>query len=80
MFLVYPVINTILISFKDAQGQDFVGLDNYEFVFTDESMLRSIRNTAGWIVLVPLVAVSIGLGCSPRWPTACAAARRSPSR
>ena len=45
VFLVYPVINTILISFKDAQAQEFVGLDNYKFVFTDESMLRSIRNT-----------------------------------
>src|SRR5881409_2917864 len=26
VFLVYPVINTILISFKDAQSQKFVGL------------------------------------------------------
>ena len=61
VFLIYPVLNTILISFRDARGQDYVGLDNYEFVFTDESMLRSLRNTAGWIILVPLVAVSIGL-------------------
>jgi alpha-glucoside transport system permease protein len=61
VFLVYPVINTIVISFGDSQGEGFVGLDNYEFVFTDESMLRSIRNTLGWIVIVPLVAVSIGL-------------------
>ncbi|MGH9230780.1 MAG: carbohydrate ABC transporter permease [Acidimicrobiales bacterium] len=61
VFLIYPVINTIIISFGDQQGEGWVGLDNYEFVFTDESMLRSIRNTAGWIVIVPLVAVSIGL-------------------
>ena len=61
VFLVYPVVNTVLISFKDANSEQFVGLDNYRFVFTDDSMLRSIRNTAGWIVLVPLVAVSIGL-------------------
>jgi alpha-glucoside transport system permease protein len=61
VFLVYPVINTILISFGDRQGDGFVGLDNYEFVFTDPSMLRSIRNTLGWIVIVPTVAVSIGL-------------------
>jgi alpha-glucoside transport system permease protein len=61
VFLIYPVINTILISFKDAQSQHFVGMDNYRFVFTDDSMLRAIRNTAGWIVLVPLVAVTIGL-------------------
>ena len=61
VFLIYPVINTILISFKDAQSQDFVGAENYRFVFTDDSMLRAIRNTAGWIVLVPLVAVTVGL-------------------
>jgi alpha-glucoside transport system permease protein len=61
VFLVYPVINTIVVSFKDANSSGFVGLDNYRFVFSDPSMLRSIRNTAMWIVLVPLVAVSTGL-------------------
>src|SRR5438093_807409 len=61
VFLVYPVINTILISFKDAQSQSFVGLDNFKFVFTDESMLRAIRNTLGWMILVPVAAVTTGL-------------------
>jgi alpha-glucoside transport system permease protein len=61
VYLVYPVINTLLISFKDANSQSFVGLDNFKFVFTDSDMLRAIRNTAGWIILVPLAAVSIGL-------------------
>jgi alpha-glucoside transport system permease protein len=61
VFLVYPVINTIIISFGDQQGEGFVGLDNFEFVFTDDSMRRAIRNTAGWIIIVPLVATSIGL-------------------
>jgi alpha-glucoside transport system permease protein len=61
VFLVYPVINTIVLSFKDKTGSSFVGLDNYNFVFTDPSMLRSIRNSMLWIVLVPLCAVSIGL-------------------
>lgn len=61
VFLMYPVINTIVISFKDGASRDFVGFDNYEFVFTNDSTLRSIRNTALWIVVVPAVAVSIGL-------------------
>ncbi|HEY7069310.1 MAG TPA: sugar ABC transporter permease [Acidimicrobiales bacterium] len=61
VFLIYPVVNTIVLSFKDKTGSSFVGLDNYNFVFTDESMLRSIRNSMLWIVLVPLFAVSIGL-------------------
>ena len=61
VFLVYPVFNTLLIAFKDKHSQDFVGLDNFRFVFTDTNMLRSIRNTAAWIILVPLFAVSVGL-------------------
>jgi alpha-glucoside transport system permease protein len=61
VFLIYPVLNTILVSFKDSQGESFVGLDNFRFVFTDEGMLRAIRNTFGWIIIVPLLGVSIGL-------------------
>jgi alpha-glucoside transport system permease protein len=61
VFLIYPVINTLVISFGDRQGEGFVGFDNYDFVFTDDGMLRSIRNTAGWIIFVPLAAVSTGL-------------------
>src|SRR6266511_1164015 len=61
VFLIYPVINTIIISFKDANSTGFVGFDNFKFVFTDSGMLTAIRNTAGWIILVPLVATAIGL-------------------
>ncbi len=61
VFLVYPVVNTILISLQDARGESFVGIDNYRFLFTDESMLRSIRNTFLWILIVPFAGVAIGL-------------------
>ncbi len=61
VFLIYPVINTIIISLKDARSEAFVGLENYQFVFSDPSMLRSIRNTVGWIIVVPTVGVSVGL-------------------
>jgi alpha-glucoside transport system permease protein len=61
VFLIYPVINTILISLKDADSDSFVGLDNFMFVFTNEDMLRSIRNTVGWIIVVPTFGVGIGL-------------------
>lgn len=61
VFLVYPAINTIIISFQDARSESFVGLENYGFVFTDDGMLRAIRNTLGWIIFVPAVAVGVGL-------------------
>jgi len=61
VFLIYPLINTVFLSLKDRTGDEWVGLDNYHFIFTNDSMLRSMRNTALWIVLVPLLAVTIGL-------------------
>jgi len=61
VFLIYPVINTVLVSFKDRLGEGLVGFDNYRFVFTNDGMLRAIRNTFGWIVIVPALGVSIGL-------------------
>ncbi len=73
------MINTLLISFKDSTGRGFVGLDNYHFVFSDHSMLRALRNTAGWIILVPLVAVSVGLGFAAL-QIASVVANPSPSR
>ncbi len=61
VFLVYPAVNTVILSFRDASGSEMVGFDNYRFVFTDSAMLRSIRNTLGWSIIVPLVATVVGL-------------------
>ena len=61
VYLVYPAINTFIISFKDKTQEAWVGLENYGFVFTDEAMLRSIRNTVLWLIIVPLVSVGVGL-------------------
>jgi alpha-glucoside transport system permease protein len=62
IFLLYPAINTIWLSFLDGDSEKWVGLSNYGFVFTDDGMLRAIRNTLLWIIIVPSVAVSAGLG------------------
>src|ERR687891_662136 len=32
VFLIYPVINTILLSLKDSQGNELTGLENFAFV------------------------------------------------
>ena len=62
IFLVYPAVNTVQLSFSDASGDNFVGFENYQYVFTDPAMLRSLRNTLLWIFVVPVAAVAIGLG------------------
>ncbi|WP_211262215.1 carbohydrate ABC transporter permease [Nitriliruptor alkaliphilus] len=62
IYLIYPAVATIQLSFMDATGDNFIGFDNYAYVFSDPAMLRSLRNTALWIFVVPAAAVSIGLG------------------
>ncbi len=62
IYLVYPAVNTVQLSFAGPAGQGFVGWDNYRYVFTDPAMLRSLRNTLFWIFVVPAAAVSVGLG------------------
>ncbi len=61
VFLVYPALNTIYISFLDARSNNFVGLDNYMFAFTDPDMQIALRNNVLWIFLVTAIAVSLGL-------------------
>ncbi|RJK93000.1 carbohydrate ABC transporter permease [Vallicoccus soli] len=59
--LVYPALRTILQSFQQADGSGFVGLDNYQFIFTNSDQLTVLRNTALWVVVTPFVATGIGL-------------------
>ncbi|WP_433529619.1 carbohydrate ABC transporter permease [Micromonospora sp. CA-263727] len=59
--LVVPAIRTTLLSFMDGGSQNWVGLDNYRWMFAEDAILRVLLNTLIWVTLVPLVATSIGL-------------------
>ncbi|MEZ5411575.1 MAG: sugar ABC transporter permease [Acidimicrobiales bacterium] len=61
VYLVYPAINTIVLSFRDRRGQGWVGFDNYVDIFSDENGRLAIRNSIAWVVVVPVLAVAIGL-------------------
>ncbi|GMQ98845.1 MAG: sugar ABC transporter permease [Acidimicrobiia bacterium] len=61
VFLVYPTIVTLKLSFQNRNGDSFVGLDNYIEIFTDSGTLEAIRNSILWVIFVPAVAVGIGL-------------------
>lgn len=60
-FLVYPIINTLYLSFLDAKSEFFVGLSNYIFAFTSKSMLIAFRNNLLWLIFFTVFAVSLGL-------------------
>jgi alpha-glucoside transport system permease protein len=59
--LLYPGIRTIFQSFFDADGNGFIGIDNYKTIFTSSDQLIVLRNTVFWVVLTPFVATAIGL-------------------
>lgn len=61
VFLVYPTVVTFKLSFQDRNGENFVGLDNYIDVFTDPGTLEALRNSFLWVIIVPALAVAIGL-------------------
>ena len=60
-YLVLPTLRTLFISFFDNRSENFVGLDNYIYAFTEPSMLIAFRNNLLWLVLVTGVSVSLGL-------------------
>jgi alpha-glucoside transport system permease protein len=60
-FLVYPSINTFIISFFGPQSEEFVGFANYIYTFTNEVMLTAFRNNLLWVALFVPVTVFLGL-------------------
>lgn len=61
VFLVYPVIRTIYLSFFGRDSQEFVGLDNYQYLFTQQDTLIVFRNNIYWLVVFTGVTVALGL-------------------
>ena len=59
--LIYPALGTLRSSFLDANGQAFIGLENYVTIFSDADELVVLRNTVIWTLLTPIVATLIGL-------------------
>lgn len=60
-YLAIPTIRTLWISFFDASGTQFVGLQNYVAVFTDRNMFTAYRNNLMWIVFGASLCVVFGL-------------------
>lgn len=66
MFLVYPMYQSLIISFMDwdglSPGMEFVGLENYRrILFEDDTAQRALRNNILWTAGVLLFPTVIGL-------------------
>ena len=61
IYLVYPVYETLRLSFHDFTGERFVGLKNYAWAFQDPELLQAVGNNAMWLLVVPSLSVVFGL-------------------
>lgn len=61
VFLLWPVIDTIWMSFQNFDSSQFAGLDNYRTIFTDGTMLQVLKNNIIWLVLGTGLTVVLGL-------------------
>ncbi|MFN6986702.1 MAG: carbohydrate ABC transporter permease [Rhizobium oryzihabitans] len=61
VYLVYPVIATLILSFYDRTGSEFVGLANYRWAFFDAGFRQSIFNNILWLAVVPAACTFFGL-------------------
>ena len=61
-YLIYPAINTFVLSLQNSRSTEFVGFDNFETLFTESQYQIGIRNSILWVLIVPAAAVIIGLG------------------
>jgi alpha-glucoside transport system permease protein len=58
--LIYPSIQTILLSFQSNRG-NWIGFDNFVWIFTQPGNLVVIRNTIIWVLVVPVFSTALGL-------------------
>jgi alpha-glucoside transport system permease protein len=61
IWVVYPTIRTVIRSFFDADGEEFVWFDNYEQLFTTDTLVTAIKNNALWVAVVPALVTALGL-------------------
>lgn len=60
-YLLIPAVLTVWASLFDANGQQFVGADNYVYAVTNPEMITAIRNNLLWLVIGTLFSTGLGL-------------------
>jgi alpha-glucoside transport system permease protein len=61
LFLIYPAIRTVILSFANAQSTAWVGFQNYTALLGAPDFRSTLFNTLLWIIIVPTLTVIFGL-------------------
>ncbi len=61
LFLIYPAVRTIILSFANSTSSAWVGFDNYTKLLSSTGYQQALFNTLLWMIIVPTVSVAVGL-------------------
>lgn len=61
VFLLYPAISTVYASFFNEDSSQFVGVQNYVYLFTNRDTLIVFRNNLYWLVIFTSGVIVLGL-------------------
>ncbi|HET6300405.1 sugar ABC transporter permease [Microbacterium sp.] len=59
--LIVPTIQTTIQAFMNSRGTEFIGFDNFAWIFTQPANVRIIINTIVWVLVAPVVSTIAGL-------------------
>ena len=60
-YLIYPAVQTVVYSFRDAASEEWVGFENYSNLLSSDRFRDTLFNTFLWMAIVPAVTVVLGL-------------------
>jgi alpha-glucoside transport system permease protein len=61
LFLIYPAVRTVVLSFANSTSTEWVGLENYTDLLGSPDFRDTLLNTLLWIAVVPAFTVVLGL-------------------
>lgn len=61
LYLVFPVFESVRLSFHDNRGTNYIGLANYQWLLNDPEFREAILNNMLWLLVVPALTTFFGL-------------------
>ena len=59
--LLVPALRTIYLSFRNDSGNSFVGIDNYQTIFSNTGTRLTVFNSMAWVIVGTVFTVVVGL-------------------
>jgi alpha-glucoside transport system permease protein len=61
VYLLWPLLNTLYLSVRDARSSAWHGIDNYRYLAQDSRVHAALRNNLLWLMLLTGGCIAVGL-------------------